>query len=125
MTPLQRQFQEVTGRYPNASIHLLPSGAGLIVLPEEALPPGWSAKASTLKFIAPIGYPFAAPDCFWTDKELRLQDGSMPKASNITPIPEINDPHLWFSWHVQSWNANRDTLLSYIRVIKNRFFELT
>lgn len=123
MTPLELQFESVQSKYNNASIEPLPSGATIITLQNVTLPTGWSKPTSTLKFIAPSGYPFAAPDCFWADVDLRLVNGAMPQASNITAPPELTEPLLWFSWHVQSWNANRDNLLSYISVIKNRFNE--
>ena len=123
MTPLQSQFASVLGKYPNATMDALPSGAAVITLPNEKLPEGWNKQSSTIKFIAPSGYPFANPDCFWADTDLRLVNGAMPQASNITAPPELTEPLLWFSWHVQSWNANRDNLLSYIGVIMNRFRE--
>ena len=123
MTPLEQQFSILNGKYENARIDMLPSGAALITIPEQKLPNGWSKSVSTLKFIAPAGYPFGSPDCFWADVDLRLENGSMPQASNISAPPEISEPLLWFSWHVQSWNANRDNLLSYVGVIMNRFFE--
>jgi hypothetical protein len=123
MTPLQTQFALVQSRYPNALMDMLPSGAAIITLPNEILPVGWSKQTSAVKFIAPSGYPFGNPDCFWADVDLRLTNGAMPQASNISAPPETAEPLLWFSWHVQGWNANRDNLLSYIGVIMNRFIE--
>lgn len=123
MSLLQRQFEILRDKYSNAQIETLPSGASLITIPAMKLPDGWSHKETTVKFIAPTGYPFAQPDCFWIDNEVRLENGAMPQASNITPIPETNVNHLWFSWHVSNWDANRDNLLGYLGVIMNRFKE--
>ncbi len=123
MTPLQSQFESVKSKYPNASMEMLPSGAALITLPNQELPAGWSKSFATIKFIAPSGYPFGNPDCFWVDSDLRLFNGAMPQASNISAPPELTEPLLWFSWHVANWNANRDNLLSYVGVIMNRFRE--
>lgn len=123
MTPLQSQFESIKSKYPNATMDPLPSGAAVITLPNEKLPEGWNKQFSTIKFIAPSGYPFGNPDCFWADTDLRLMNGTMPQASNISAPPELTEPLLWFSWHVGSWNANRDNLLSYVGVIINRLRE--
>ncbi|HSI28260.1 MAG: E2/UBC family protein [Methylophilus sp.] len=123
MSTLERQFEVLREKYPNATMAPLPSGASLITLPDMSLPAGWSQDKVTVKFLAPTGYPFAAPDCFWIDENVRLANGAMPQASNLSPIPEVNINHLWFSWHVSAWNASRDNLLSYVGVINNRFVE--
>ena len=65
----------------------------------------------------------ARPDCFWADSGLRLANGSLPQASNVQAIPETGDTGLWFSWHVQHWDPNRDSLITYIQVIRSRFKE--
>jgi Prokaryotic E2 family E len=116
-----QQFVVLKDYYPLAELRTLPSGAHLITLPNVPLPQGWSQPQTTLFFIAPVGYPLAKPDCFWADHNLRLSHGGMPQAANITPIPEINQPQLWFSWHTEHWNPNRDNLLTYLRVIQGRF----
>jgi len=28
---------------------------------------------------------------------------------------------MWWSWHLQAWNPNRDDLYTYMRVIERRF----
>jgi len=116
-----QQFAILKDRYPFAELHTLPSGAQLITIPNIPLPAGWSQPQSTIHFIAPVGYPLAKPDCFWADRDLRLRHGGMPHASNVTAIPETNQLQLWFSWHTQHWNPNRDNLLTYVRVIEERF----
>jgi hypothetical protein len=73
-----------------------------------------------IKFIAPVGYPLSRPDCFWADVDLRLTSGSMPQNSANNPIPHRVENHLWFSWHLASWNPNSDNLLTYLNVIKRR-----
>jgi hypothetical protein len=121
MTPFQQQFEILINDYPNAIYQQLPSGAILVIVPNFCLSPGWTQSATTIKFLAPVGYPFARPDCFWADDQLRLANGGMPQNSNITLIPETNYNQLWFSWHVAQWNPNRDNLSTYIKVIQNRF----
>jgi hypothetical protein len=101
---------------------VLPSGACLIEISDYSLVPGWSASKVTLIFVAPAGYPFSQPDCFWVEPgALRLKDGSTPQASNDSnPIPEVGPRGTWFSWHVQAWNPNRDTLMKFFRLIEER-----
>ena len=123
MTPLEQQFELLKANYPEAALTPLPSGAGLVVVAAVRLPPGWSQAATTVKFLAPVGYPFSKPDCFWADAQLRLRGDAMPQSTNMTPIPETGESLLWFSWHTAQWNPNRDTLLTYFNVIKNRLRE--
>lgn len=125
MTPIQQQFQILKDQYEGASLQPLPSGAFLITIPDYKIPEGWSHDKVKIKFIVPIGYPLAKPDCFWVDpQQLRLSGGAMPQNSNIQSIPEVNENHLWFSWHIAKWNPNRDSLSSYIKVIEARLREL-
>ena len=116
-----RQFQEIAekkvGEVRQAP---LPSGGILITVDNVQLPSGWNRDATSVRFVAPNGYPFAQPDCFWADEGLALENGLVPQASNNQPIPEINAPGTWFSWHVQQWNPSKDSLLAYFQVIKQR-----
>jgi hypothetical protein len=121
MTPLQQQFEALRAEYASATLEPLSSGAALVSIPDFPLPSGWSAALTTVRFLAPVGYPLAKPDCFWASPELRLQNGGMPQSTNQTPIPETNGAaQLWFSWHVNQWNPNRDGLVTYVRVIEQR-----
>jgi hypothetical protein len=115
-----QQFALLQQYFAEAVMRPLPSSGQLITVPKVQLPSGWSQPATTVYFIAPVGYPLAKPDCFWADPNLRLSNGSMPQAANITPIPEVGQGQLWFSWHANQWNPNRDNLLTYMRVIEAR-----
>jgi len=64
MTPLQEQFKILQADYPQAELTPLPDGSHLITVPGIKLPPAWSKPAVTVKFVAPVGYPFGRPDCF-------------------------------------------------------------
>lgn len=125
MGAIEDQFERLKDQFPGAELRRLPSGACLITVPYPNLPPGWSKTATNIYFVAPAGYPFAKPDCFWADPDLRLAGPplKMPQASNMTPLPEVQPPTplLWFSWHVAQWFPNKDSLLTYFRVILNRF----
>ncbi len=121
MTPLEAQVAELQQQYPDVSVQSLPSGAVLITVPKVDLPPGWSKSSTTVKFLAPVGFPHAQPDCFWTDSDLRLQYGGMAQNASMNAIPETGITTLWFSWHLaHPWNANRDTLATWFGVIRNR-----
>lgn len=104
----------------------LPSGAHLVTVPNTKLPPGWNHREVTVLFVVPPGYPAAQPDCFWAEPVgLRLADGRTPQGSNDSnPIPEVGPRGTWFSWHVQHWNPNTDTLVRYLNVILKRFDSL-
>lgn len=119
---IDRQMEALSDRFPGASAQALPSGTRLVSVPTILLPPGWSAHATGIRFLIPTGYPFAALDCFWADDALRLSSGNVPQnAAPRNPIPETNQTGLWFSWHLASpWNANRDTLSSWMNVIADR-----
>ena len=81
---------------------------------------------TTIRFIAPVGYPTAKPDCFWADRGFRLATSAMPSNTAENQIPETSITAHWFSWHVHEsqWNANRDDLVTYFGVIQDRFREV-
>ena len=123
MTPIAEQLAKLKQSYPAATGTALPSGAFLVDVPDYKLPAGWNRDIVTVSFLAPVGYPAARPDCFWVDQPfLRLANGqAVPQASNEqNPIPEVGLRGTWFSWHVQSWDPNKDSLLTYLNVIKRR-----
>ena len=120
MTPIQQQFEILKNYIPKVELRELPDRSCLIIASDVELPAGWSKPSVQVKFIAPIGYPLATPDCFWTDVDLRLANNGVPQNTGSNPIPHVGGQHLWFSWHVKSWNPNSDSLLTYFHVIKRR-----
>jgi hypothetical protein len=103
----------------------LPNGSHLIAVPDVDIGEGWSQPRVTVLFLAPPGYPAAQPDCFWVEPTgLRLAGGGTPQNTNDSnPIPgdaAQNRRTTWFSWHVQSWNPNSDSLVTYFKVIMKR-----
>jgi hypothetical protein len=124
MTPIQRQIEMLREKHPGSIAQPLQSGAHLITVPDVPLPEGWNRRHVTVYFLAPVGYPAAQPDCFWVDQPaLRLADNqTMPQNTNeMNPIPEVGMKGTWFSWHLQSWNPNQGTLLTFFNVIRQRF----
>jgi Prokaryotic E2 family E len=124
MTPLEEQFAILRSEWPEALLERIADGSHLITIPNLPLPAGWSKTVIDLKFVAPVGYPFSRPDCFWTDPDLRLANGATPQNTGANPIPHVGTPQLWFSWHVATWNPNSDNLLTYLRVVERRLHDL-
>ena len=124
MTIIEEQGAELAMKRPGATCVATPDGSCLVTVPNVLLPAGWTPNTVTVRFIAPVGFPTAKPDCFWTDFNLRLDGGRMPQNSGPNPLPNGPNPLLWFSWHLQKWDPNTDSLLTYLRVIENRFLEL-
>jgi hypothetical protein len=113
-------LQRLQEKYPGASVHPLGNGTTLVIVPGVTLPAGWNRGTTTAYFLAPVGYPMAQPDCFWVDGELRLQNGGMPKNSGQQALPSTGQPALWFSWHPNGWNANKDDFRAYSKIIQDR-----
>jgi hypothetical protein len=121
MGPLEIHIQRLRQRRAEAEFSVVEGSGTRVSLPSIALPPGWSKASTAIHFFAPQGYPFAKPDCFWADEDLRLASGAVPHASNCTtPMPGLGKPALWFSWHTEHWNASRDDLMTWIAAIAER-----
>jgi hypothetical protein len=123
MNPIiEQQLTLLQKDYQGASATQLPSGAHLIVIPNVTMPPGWNQKIATILFLAPPGYPAAQPDCFWVEPTgIRLENGATPQNTNDSnPIPEVGQRGTWFSWHLQHWNPNQSSLVTYFNVVMQR-----
>lgn len=122
MTPIDRQIKELQELHPGSSATPLGSGGHLITVPNYKMPPGRSRDLVTILFLAPPGYPAAQPDCFWIEPVgIRLKNGDTPQNTNDSnQIPGVGPRGTWFSWHVQQWNPNQDTLATYLKVIRQR-----
>lgn len=125
MGPIDVQLQRLKERYPDASWREAPGIGHVITLPQFTLPPGWNKQTCQICFIAPQGYPYAKPDCFWTDQDLRLMSppGMPQNTGNSAGAPDLSGM-LWFSWHTDHWNASRDDLLSWVASIRDRLSRL-
>ena len=124
MKSIAEQFADVARAFPGAT--LTPVGnVYLVILPQVVLPPGWSQSVTHARFVVPDGFPYAPPDCFWADSNLRLVGGGVPKNTAIgNVVPGQPDGSLlWFSWHVTpgTWIAGNCKLMTYVNIIRNRF----
>jgi len=115
------QMEAVRERFPASSLTANADGSWTVEVRDVPLDPQrWSQSSTTMRFILPVGYPAAKPDCFYADPELRLRGGAMPQASNIQALPHSGINQLWFSWHVDYWNAARDSIFTFVRVVQVR-----
>jgi hypothetical protein len=126
MNPIvEEQLALLRQSHADAFVTPLPTGAQLVTVPNVTLPSGWNRPSATVLFVAPQGYPSAQPDCFWVEPgQFRLENQGTPQGTNDSnPIPGLAPPRqlTWFSWHLQSWNPNRDSLITYFKVIMKRF----
>lgn len=126
MNPIvEQQLAVLRQSRPGASVDQLPTGAHLITIPDVQLPDGWNRRTTTVLFLTPPGYPSAQPDCFWVEPaQFRLANQGTPQGSNDSnPIPGLVPARqlTWFSWHLQGWNPNHDSLITYLNVIMKRF----
>ena len=123
---VDQQLHALRERFGEVDVLRLPSGTLMVTVSDVPLPAGWSAPFTTIRFLVPAGYPFAALDCFWADDGLRLASGAVPQnAGSGNQIPETAHHGLWFSWHLTGpWDPNRDTLSSWMNVIADRLRRL-
>lgn len=97
--------------------HDQPDGT-VIATANLGLPAGWNKSQTRVKFVLPVAFPSAQPDCFFADLDLRLADGNMPMNSGIQGLDGVN--HLWFSWHLSTWSPATDNTATYLRFIDRR-----
>lgn len=121
---IERQLDFLRTKYDSATATPLQGGFYLIEIRNVRLPVGWNRAVSTVLFLVPPGYPAARPDCFWLEPGgVRLGNGATPQnTSDSNPIPGLQQARstTWFSWHLQQWNPNQDSLLIYMNVIERR-----
>jgi hypothetical protein len=119
--------QRLSEKSPESSVTMTPmsNGGSLIKVTEVDLGAGWNRSKCDVLFVAPPGYPNAAPDCFWVEPAgLRLANGGTPQNTNDSnPIPGDNQAGrstTWFSWHVQGWNPIKNSLVGFYQLIIDR-----
>lgn len=123
MNRIEKDIDELKKKFgAQLNVTLLPSGARLIEIRNYNLVSGWDQQIVTILFVAPPAFPAAQPDCFWVEPGgLRFQGGQTPQNSNDSnPVPEVGQRGTWFSWHLQHWNPNWHTLMSFVKVIEQR-----
>jgi len=121
MGPIDIHLERLRIRIGDVQVDDVAGTGWVIRIPMVVLPSGWNKQSIRVSIVAPQGYPFAKPDCFWTDEDLRLANGNMPQSTRLNvPIPGVPDPLLWFSWHAKLWNPSRDDLVTWLTLIRQR-----
>jgi Prokaryotic E2 family E len=121
---LDRQLIALQTRWPQSHYEPGKHGAHLIIVPGVKLPDGYTHTICTVLFVAPPGYPAARPDHFFTDSaKIRLANKMQIQGTNTLNRPWGFDQWTdvtWWSWHLQTWDPNRDTLMTFMNVIRHR-----
>jgi hypothetical protein len=102
MGPIDLHLERLRTRIGDFQVQEVAAAGWVIKIADTPLPAGWNKQSTHIFIVAPQGYPFAKPDCFWADPDLRLANGNLPQNSQMNnPIPGVPDSLLWFSWHVE------------------------
>lgn len=117
---IEQQLQRLRDRFEPIHTQEVPGTGWVVRIPAVPLPGGWSKQETELVFLLPQGYPFAKPDCFWADQDLRLANGNLPQSTQINSVPGLGSQMLWFSWHLEPWNPNQDDISTWFAVIRSR-----
>lgn len=97
-----------------------PGGARIyILISDYSLPRGWNKTRTMLLIIADVSYPNSKLDMFWTEVDLKLQDGRVPQAGDAIEN-YLGQQWRRFSWHVQQWNPAVDNLRTYLGTVDAR-----
>lgn len=87
----------------------------VLIFAEWPLPSGYTKSRTRLLLRIPRSYRFGKPDMFWTDGDLRLASGALPRQSSPEQI--LGYEWLRFSWHAQKWDPSKDNLRSYLAFV--------
>jgi len=92
-------------------------GFANLIFHDYALPVGYSKAATDLLIKLPMSYPNGRPDMFWTDEDLILKDGRIPKNADVIETA-LGNKWRRFSWHPQGgWNPGADNLRTYLEFV--------
>lgn len=119
MTTIEEQVKKLQDKFDFVEFVKRTENQGTIKIRNFELPNGWNKEVADIQFEVPVGFPCACPVDFLSDKELRLSSNLNPRNTQIEEFD--GKKYLKFYWRVQKWSPNYDTLLTYARVIQNRF----
>jgi hypothetical protein len=117
MFPIQLVAEVEELRQEGIEIDLFEAdGLANIILRSWPIPSAMNKSSSDVLLRIPMGYPGAKIDMFWTDVDLRLRNGSIPRsADSIETV--ANRQWRRFSWHPNSWNPGIDNLRTYLEFV--------
>jgi hypothetical protein len=86
------------------------------------LPSGiYQPETTDVLMIADRQYPFSAMDMFWTNVDVLLTSGQIPRSAGCVQ-QHIGRSWRRFSWHRNSiWNSNGNPLLDHFAFVEQRF----
>jgi len=90
-----------------------------VVFTSYPLPSGYNKPATDLLARLPLSYRNGKPDMFWTDTDLRLQNGGTPRSADSVE-QALGKQWRRFSWHAQNWNPATDNLSTYLEFVNRR-----
>lgn len=98
---------------------LVEAGMTCVVFPKWILPRGYDRKTSDLLLRLQAGYPDVPPDMWWFDPAVRLTNGG------LVPATDVTEQHLGRSWqrwsrHLEAgqWQSGIDGLESFLALIR-------
>lgn len=111
-------------RWPQSHFVPGPHGENLIFVPSVVLPKGYRETICTVLFVAPAGFPAQHPHHFFTDIDVRLENGAHPAYTSLGNFPRYawqqwSESKRWH-WRLQMWDPNRSGLYTFMKVIQQR-----
>jgi hypothetical protein len=89
-----------------------------VVVQEYRLPPGYDREQTDLLLRLSPGFPDVQPDMWWFDPGIRLKDGRLVRATEVT---EHHVGRTWQRWsrhfNAGQWQSGIDSLESYMALI--------
>jgi hypothetical protein len=90
-----------------------------VVFPGYQLPPGYDRQASDLLLRLNPGFPDVPPDMWWFNPAIRLADGRLIQATEVT---ERHLGRTWQRWsrhfNAGQWRSGIDSLESFLALIR-------
>ncbi len=117
MIPTQLVAEVEELRVEGWKIDLLEAdGWAYMVFHDYPLSHAYSKSRTRLLLKFPLSYPDGRPDMFWTEKDVTLKDGRVPRnADSIEAY--IGQEWRRFSRHPQNWNPAVDNLRTYLEFV--------
>jgi hypothetical protein len=117
---IETEIEELKKEYSNVVVNQQSDGSIYIELQDLPLPDGWNQKRASVSIILPVGYPQAPPSGFCTDLNIRLSGERMPAGAG--PIDICGKKLMRFCWQTKNpWNASKEGLWKYIKLVLDRF----
>lgn len=121
MIALDNQLEQLRRSFPDARFEQTADGQQVLVVPNVRCAMGWNIDFVTMRVLVPAGFPHVKPDCFYTESNLRLQNGGEPVSSSVQNV--FGAQYRWFSYHLAAWDPNTASLDQYVHFCQRRLME--